>query len=455
VEVAPQQEINCLSGDNRQNGSELLDTLKPVQRVRFGVFEIDLESEELHKRGVRLRLQKKPFQILKRLLETPGELVSRDDLAKQLWPDLHVLFDKSLNTAVNTLRRTLGDPSSNPRFIETRTGVGYRFIAPAERLTRDGSALRANRNHVAYQDYWKGRYFYEKMTEDGLRQSVAHFESAIAADPDYALAHAGLADTYIRSAFLSGGTLERAQKHADCALRNDPQVADAHVSLAQLKHLCDGDLPAAEAAYRRALNLDNNSARAHQFFAAFLSSNGRANEARDQIQMALELSPLSLVINMEAAWQLYVACDYQGAAEQSWRTLALEPRFAPAQHTLGLAYEQLGMLDEALVELQNARECSGGHPIMVASLSHAHATVGNHTQASQVLQELKLMAQARHVSQYWLAIVHAGLGHDELAAEALQAAVRDRDLWTTWLRVDPRLTATLAFFKLKQDAYKS
>jgi DNA-binding winged helix-turn-helix (wHTH) protein len=98
-------------------------------RLRFGVFEINLRDRELRKFGLRVRLQQKPFQILQRLLETPGEFVTREELARVLWPDSHVLFDRSLNTAVNALRRALGDPGRNPRFIETRQGLGYRFIA--------------------------------------------------------------------------------------------------------------------------------------------------------------------------------------------------------------------------------------------------------------------------------------------------------------------------------------
>src|SRR5690349_19499728 len=99
------------------------------------MFEIDLRERELRKRGLRLRIQQKPFQILERLLRTPGELVTRTELSQHLWPNLNVVFDRSLNTAVNALRRALNDPFRNPRFIETRPGIGYRFIAPVEPLS--------------------------------------------------------------------------------------------------------------------------------------------------------------------------------------------------------------------------------------------------------------------------------------------------------------------------------
>jgi len=99
-----------------------LSNIVSSSRVQFGVFEVNLKERELRKFGLRVKLQQKPFQILHRLIGTPGEFVSREELARLLWPDLHVLFDRSLNTAVNALRRALGDPAKNPRFIESRQG---------------------------------------------------------------------------------------------------------------------------------------------------------------------------------------------------------------------------------------------------------------------------------------------------------------------------------------------
>src|ERR1039457_7531030 len=109
-------------------------------KLRFGPFEVDLENRELRKHGIRIKLQRKPFQILEFLLQRPGQLVMRNDLAQLLWPGMHVSFDRSLNTAVNALRRALGDTSRNARFIETRTGLGYRFMAPVEEAGGGGGA---------------------------------------------------------------------------------------------------------------------------------------------------------------------------------------------------------------------------------------------------------------------------------------------------------------------------
>src|SRR5207237_2410828 len=113
-----------------------------------------------------------------------------------------------------------------------------------------------------------------------------------------------------------------------------------------------------------------NYASGHHSYAALLSAMGRHEEALREIRLAQQLDPLSLVINTELAWHLHMSRDFEGSIEQCWRVLTMEPKFAPAQQTLGLAYEQAGMYDEAIVEFENARACSGGHPSTVAALGH-------------------------------------------------------------------------------------
>ncbi len=411
--------------------------VREARKLRFGIFEIDLRNRELSRRGTKVKLQQKPFQILYRLLETPGELVTRIELAQLLWPELHVIFDGSLNTAVNALRRALNDPWRNPRYIETRPGIGYRFIAPVQRVDASG-----NGSSNAYQDYRKGRYFQNKMTEEDLRKSVAYYQSALASDPEYAPAYAGLADTYSLFAVLgllpAAETRARSRDFAEAALRIDRRLADAHLSIAGVKKFHEWDWPGAEASYRKAIELNPNHARAHQLYASFLSAMNRREEATRAIRLSLELDPTSLVASMEAAWILYMARDFQGAVEQSWKTLAMDPRFAPAQNTLGLAYEQLGMTEEAIVEFQNASVCSGSHPAAQAALGHAYATAGRQCEAQEVLAELERSAQNRFVSPYWLSILAVGLGEDARAIEWLLRAHQDRDVWLVWLSVEPR-----------------
>lgn len=583
---------------NMQNFNDSLGAPNgAARRLRFGVFELDLHDRELRKDGMSLKLQQKPFQVLELLLRNPGEFVTRTELAQHLWPDLHVSFDRSLNTAVNVLRQTLGDSSRSCRYIETRSGLGYRFIAPVEEVNdqTDGPSVRdsadsiavlpfenltgdpnvglladgvaegviaalsslqhlrviarttafrfrapkhepqavGNRLNVrvvlssrvsyrgssllistelidvqsgrrlwgeqysrmpseifgverniatqivnvlnlapgtsptvqfkrnytanleAYQDYLKGRYFYNKMTEEDLRKSIAHFEAALRQDSDYSLAYTGLADTYILFAFLGillpRDAYRRVKHLVAVALELDEQLAEAHASFANIKRLFEKDWPGAEAAFLKALELNPNYANGHHWYAAHLSAMGRFEEALREIRAAQELDPLSLVINMEVAWNLYLARDFRGAWEQSWKTLVLEPKFAAAQHTLGLAYEQLDMTDEAITEFQNARTCSVGHPATIAALGHAHAIAGNQSRASEALDELEELSKLRYVSPYWRGLVYAGIGMHDLALESLEKACEDRDVWLVWLKVEPRfdpLRSNTRFHKL-------
>jgi len=421
-----------------------------VTRLRFGVFDVDMQNRELRRRGLRVKLQQKPFQILHLLLSRSGKFVTRGQLAKHLWPDLHVNFDRSLNTAVNSLRRALGDSPDNPRFIETRAGLGYRFIASVEPIEEHASAsvsaIHGEKvyagNLDAYHDYLKGRYFQNKMTEEDLRRSVAYFEAALGAEPDCALAYAGLADTYNLLALLGSLPAKEAQgrstEFAAAALGIDDKLAEGHIAFGSVQRLFGWDSMRAEAAYRHALALKPNDAQGHRMYASLLSALERHAEAMQEIRKAQQLDPLSLIINAEAAWDFYMARDFEGAAEQAWRTLAMEPRFAPAQHALGLAYQQMGMLEEAIVELQNARLCSANHPAAAAGLAYAYAIAGQRREAEELLQELEQLSEKRRVAAYWVALVLAGLGENSSAAKWLGRARDDRDVWLGWLAAEPR-----------------
>ena len=434
-------------------------------KFRFGTFEVDLQERELYNRGIRIGLQQKPFRILELLLRKRGALVTREELAQHLWPNLHVSFDRGLNTAVNVLRRALGDSPTNCRYIETRSGLGYRFIAhveeigqgpPAERrdsATDSIAVLPHSQNHAAsleaHQDYLKGRYFYSKMTEEDLRKSIAHFESALKQDPRYALAYTGLANAHsmlVSQGVLPAAARSRIKELIGAALQLDPKLAEAHTALADLRKLFEWDWAGAELEYLTALDLNPNCSDGRHCYAALLCAVGRMDEAVNQMRRAQELDPLSMLISTEAAWILYMCRDFHGAVEQSWKTLALEPRCAPAQHTLGLACEQLGMHEEAITEFENARTCSGRHPATIAALAHAHASAGNRQEALQNLHELEETSQRRRVSPYWMSIVHAGLAANDLAFEWIEKAIDERDVWSGWMKVEPR------FDPLRPDA---
>ncbi len=420
-----------------------------ARKLRFGAFEVDLRNRELHKRGLRVKLQHKPFQVLEILLRTPGQLVRRAELAHQLWPSLHVNFDRSLNTAVNTLRKALGDDTQSPVYIETRAGLGYRFVATVEEAPEADAPVEPG-DPEAYRDCLQGSYFCNKLTEEDLHKGVAYFEAALARDPNCALAYAGLADAYSMFAVLNmlpaREAYPRAKEHATGALRINPGLGEAHSSLAWMKRLFERDWAGAAAGHLTALDLGPSSAQVHRQYGAYLAAAGRPDEALRELECARELDPVSLVIHVETAWALYTAGDFRRSAEESWRALVMEPKFAAAQHTLGLAYEQMGMTEEAIVELRNARTCSGDHPAVLAALAHACASASKPSEARETWQSLRDLAQRRYVSPYWYAIVCAGLGDRDAAFEWLEKACRERDVWLTWLNVE------LRFGPLRADA---
>jgi len=420
-------------------------------KLRFGPFEVDPENRELRKHGTRIKLQRKPFQILEFLLQRPGQLVRRDELARLLWPGMHVNFDHSLNTAMNALRRALGDTSRNARFIETRTGLGYLFMASVEEVGgADGAGAEAGmqlvRSHATGgevpQDCLKGRYFCHKLTEEDLHKGVAHFNAALAQDPNCAFAYAGLADAYCLSALLNMAPAAqihaRAKEMALNALTARQDLGEAHASLASVKRLFEWDWAGADAEYLTALVLSSNSATIHQAYGAQLAATGKAEEALRELRRSEEIDPLSPMVNVGVAWGLYVARDFQGASEQCWKALAMEPKFGAAQYTLGLAYEQMGLTEDAIVELRNARSCAGEQPAVLAALAHVYACTGESSQAAGMLGELEDLSRRRYVSPYWLGLVYAGLGDRGRALESLGRAYAERDVWLTWLGVEPR-----------------
>lgn len=415
---------------------------------RFSGFEVDFEKWELRKRGKRIKLQRKPFQILQRLLERPGELVSRSELAALLWPDLHVDFERSLNTAVNVLRQALGDSSRSCRFVETCPGVGYRFIAPVEHFggaPLHGEAMSVSRSaseSAGTADCRRGRFFYEKMTREGFARASAYYRAALEADPHCAPAYAGLAEIECRLAVwglipsIPAG--RAAASYAEAALAIDSNLALAHATRATANRLLAAPAREIETAFLKAITLDPESAAVRCWYSDFLCASGRTKEALEQFDRAQDSEISSLVWNFQRSWTLYIRRDFRSTLECSWNTLMLEPGFAPAQYTLALAYEQLNSLEEAEIELENARATSGGHPAMLASLSHVLARRGDHDRALKLFEELQHLSTTQHVSHYSLALSALATQGKDAALQHLARASNEGDVLACWLPLDPR-----------------
>jgi TolB-like protein/DNA-binding winged helix-turn-helix (wHTH) protein/tetratricopeptide (TPR) repeat protein len=598
--------------------------------IRFGLFEFDPHSGELRKQGLKIRLQGQPVEILAMLLARPGELVTREELQKKLWPEhTFVDFDPSLNAAVKRLRSALGDSAETPRFIETLTRQGYRFLAPVDaqpsapvevpvalsprrpfRLHRsflqfavvavpvvalgvtlfsrkvvdsvyhdrsleridsllvlplknltgdpeqdyfadgmtdalnarlagvsalrvisqtsslvyrgthkplsriasevnvngivEGSVLRSGdririnvqlvqpvterriwgqtyerdvrdiltlqsevtqaivneiqakltprekerlanvhaSNPEAHVAYAKGRFFWNKRTEEGLRMAVDYFGQAIAQDPAYALAYVGLADSWVSRAWYAYLPPKEAFPHAReaiaKALELDPDLGDAHTTLAFINLYYEWDWAAADREFLRAIELNPNYANAHHWYGEYLSLVGRHDAAIREAERARELDPLSSIINTWVGSRYFFARRYDTAVEQYRNVVELDPGFVPAHLALGQAYVQKQMFPEAIRELDKAVDLSGASPVYLASLAHAYGVTGRKRDTSRVIDQLKKLAGRRYVASFDMALAWLGLGDYDRTLASLETAVEDRSPRLLFLSVEPR-----------------
>lgn len=440
--------------------------------IRFGVFELDTRTGEFRKRGVKLKLTDQAYRILLALVQQSGHLVTREELKQTVWPDRTFGdFDSAINKSVSQIRALLGDNGPTPRYVETLSRRGYRFVAPVvaqpaagggapttiavlpfenligdpgeayiaggltEELTtglgrfdrvsvvsrttaqccaaaakslavigrdlrvnaviegsvmRVGEALRVNVRLVDIQSerivwqskydselrdllvlcerltqdvaaeikaspkvsglsarrsiqvspeahlaYLKGRYFWNKRTEQDLYRSIDEFHRALAIDPQYALAHTGLADAYVILGIWglepSHSAFRMARRSAERALELDDTLAEAHTCLAEVLKDYDWDWTGAESAYRRAIALNPNYSTAHHFYAQLLVSLRRYAEAAEQMELARRVDPLSPAINAYVPYIYLAARDYARASDEGLRAVELEPR-SPAAH---------------------------------------------------------------------------------------------------------------------------
>ena len=601
-------------------------------RLCFGVFEVDLRAGELRKRGLKVRLQQQPFQVLAMLLEHAGEVVGREDLQKRLWPaDTFVDFGHGLNKAVNKIRDALGDSSESPRFIETVGRRGYRFVAdvrvaypapvptaelapqpepppdllgrehpagslppvsrrrtprvwpisasilvvvlaslalwqrnsgtspavirslavlPLESLSNDASqdyfadgmtdelisdlgqisalrvisrtsvmaykhtrkslpqiarelkvdavvegtvlrsgddvritaqlidgsadrhlwsqsyqgelrntlalqnnvaraiadqirisvnpqeqsALRNVRvvNPVAYESYLKGRFFWNKRTADGLKVALAYFNEAIDEDPKYAQAYSGLADTYALlgdwqyAVMTPKEALPQAKAAAMKALELDSALGEAHTSLAFCLDGFDWNFEAAGSEFRRAIELNPGYATAHHWYAWHLALLHRYDEAIVEMKKAMNVDPLSIIINADLAELLSLAHATEESIQQSRKTIEMDPAFALAHNHLGQAYLQKHMNREAVEELQEAVKLSNGSPTCIANLARANAVSDKKSEAIKLLGDLKKRSTPGQSFASEIAVIYASLGDTDQAMNWLEKGHEER-----------------------------
>jgi len=298
----------------------------------------------------------------------------------------------------------------------------------------------------AYQEYVRGRYLWNRRTEGDLRQALEQFQSAIARDPRFAAAHAGIADTWallpLYGSVPPALAFPRALSSANVALTLDPDLAEAHTSMAYSRFQFEWDWDGAEEEFRRAQRLDPTYATAAQWYAYLLSALGRHEEAIANARLAQRLDPLSLVINSDLGFTLYFARRNDEAIAQFRRTLELDARFPYAHFGLALADVAAGRRDEAVAEARQAMELSGGSGVMQGALGYTLAMAGRADEARALRAALVERARHQRVQPGAFALVALGLApqfppeRDE-ALRQLQAAFVERSRFAVFLGVWP------------------
>ncbi|MGH9348114.1 MAG: winged helix-turn-helix domain-containing protein [Vicinamibacterales bacterium] len=301
---------------------------------------------------------------------------------------------------------------------------------------------RPTTNNSAYHAYLRGRFLWNKRTEDSIKIAIEYFEQAIEHDPHYALAHVGLADCYnlltVLSAMPPADGASRARAAAQRALALDPTLPDAQVSLGYAS-LNTWDWSSAEQWFREALNGNPLYATAHQWYAEYLTAVDRLPEAIAEYEKAHELDPVSLVIHANLGHVYYFARQYAVGAGHLRRTLELDPYFLLSHWFLGLNHEQQGSYDDALAPFGEAMRLSHGSPLVRASRARTLALSGRRAEARAELKMLEDAGRHRYVSPYGIALVHAALGSNRVALQWLRKAFAERSNWLVFAKVDPRL----------------
>jgi TolB-like protein/DNA-binding winged helix-turn-helix (wHTH) protein/Flp pilus assembly protein TadD len=285
---------------------------------------------------------------------------------------------------------------------------------------------------VAYEDYLKGRYFWNKRTGDGLKKAIDYFTRATDADPNYAEAYSGLADAYALSGDWAYGLLapqdafREARAAAMKALALDDGLAEAHTSLAFAFDLYAWDWTGAEKEYKRAIELNPGYATAHQWYAWHLLVTGRNSEGIFELKRAESLDPLSLIISANVAGALSVAHLYDESVKQSEKTLGMDPNFAVAHIALGEALEQKHMHAEAIAEFQKAIALAGHSGALDSNLAYAYARSGRKAEAESIVKDLEAQRDKNPSADANIALVYVGLGDQDQAMVWLNKAYEAR-----------------------------
>ena len=459
-----------------------------MSSVMFGPFQLDLDSCELSRSGVAVTLQPQPSRLLVLLVKRAGEVVTRDEIRRTVWPaDTFVDFDQSVNFCVRQIRAALHDNANSPCYLETLPRRGYRFIAPVQHPSGDRSPSASALPAAAGRDLrwlWRvaamalaamiavatgssayrhpvvaaaptadvatrqevelGRYFLNKMTNADTLIAIEHFEAAARTDPPYAPAFAALADAYTQlgGVFVSVkppvNVRLLARRAAMRAIALDPNLAEAHAALGNAV-LPELEWKEAEASLRRAMDLKPDLARAHLTYASYLVAQRRFADAIAEARRAVELEPTSVRTRHGFAWMLYFDRQYEAAIRELRAVLQMDRTFAWAQWRLGQVLLVAGRCDEALRALQTSVEMTQGSPATLGLLAMAHGCLGQRAEAHDILHQLEERSITQNVPPGALLLGYLAVGASSKAIDLLEHIYTDRDGYDVYVAADPLL----------------
>lgn len=497
-------------------------------RWSFADFEIDTTAGVLRKHGEPVKIGRQAFRALALLASRRGELVSREELQKEIWGDrVHGDFEHGLNVCIRQVRLALADDADGSPIVVTCPREGYRVGVPVKpvvdrpwagvphwpgatavpqwrdwRVAAAAAALvaasllagivvwtrgtappladevslgeslsaaapasgnpRVERvafstpwptpNSEAYAWYWRGRGYYDRATGRRPAWALPYFETAAALDPNFALAHASLTVSYLDRAATGVAREEsqaKARQAAARAVALGPHLAETHVALAELSYRLEGNISNAEREFARAVALDHQSAYARQRYAAFLHDQRRFDDALDQLRLAKNLDPMSVMTNWQMANEFFYSGDCNAAIAQANRTLELDPSHSWSFRTIGQCHEAAGNQDDAIAAYLKAGHVALGH------LGRAYALSGRRSEARDLLDALmrKPVDGTSH-NGVAIALILTGLGEPARAVEWLERTRRDGVRLPYSLRVAPQwdsLRASRSFTELLKN----
>jgi DNA-binding winged helix-turn-helix (wHTH) protein/Flp pilus assembly protein TadD len=297
-------------------------------------------------------------------------------------------------------------------------------------------------NVDAYALYSHGRSFWSKRTKKDFWKAIEFYRRTLVVDPNYAPAYAGIAECYLMLgdyAYLSpADSFPQAGKHARTALSLDPQLAEAHAALAYVKFVYDWDWSGAEDSFKKAIELNPNYPTAHQWYAEFLASRERFDQAERELDAARRLEPNNIALNAVSGWILYLKRDYDAAINKHRQTIELDPNFFLTHMFLALALDAVGERAEALAEYELAVKLDPNAEA-AAYLGRAYALAGRRAEALRTIENLKARSVENYISPFFFALVYDGLDEREQMFDWLEKAVDERARVVTLWTVEPHL----------------